>query len=90
LIAAREVSRPAALKPEQCRALAAHAQGKQADTKARQRVAVGWRRVLDAREVHASVIEAAMDLVARVGYRRSTITRIARRAGVSRGGLLAG
>lgn len=90
LIAARETPRPAALRPEQCKALAAHAQGKQTNTKAKQRVAVGWRRVLDPREAHASVIEAAMDLVARVGYRRSTITRIARRAGVSRGGLLAG
>lgn len=90
LIAARESDKPAPLKRDQTHALASHAAGKTADVKAEQRVAVGWRRLLDPADPYSGVIEATMDLVSEVGYRRSTITRIARRAQVSRGSLLSG
>ncbi len=90
LIAARESDDPVPLTKAQLKALAAHAGGALAEVDIEQRVAVGWRRILDPADHFTRMIEASMDLVAQVGYRRSTITRIARRAGVSRGGLLAG
>jgi AcrR family transcriptional regulator len=90
LIAARESDDPVPLTKAQLKALAAHAGGELAEVDIEQRVAVGWRRILDPDDHFTRMIEGSMDLVAKVGYSRSTITRIARRAGVSRGGLLAG
>lgn len=90
LIAARESEDPIPVTKAQLKALASHAGGTPTGVAAEQRVAVGWRRILDPSDHFTPMIEATMDLVAQVGYRRSTITRIARRAGVSRGGLLAG
>jgi AcrR family transcriptional regulator len=48
-----------------------------------------WFRELDGLEsTYRSVVLGALDVVGRVGYRNATVTRIARAAGVPRGGLL--
>lgn len=90
LIAARNESIPEPLPMDRYVSLARHAGGAFADVDFEPRVAVGWRRIMPDRHPHIEIATAAMDLIAHVGYRRATIARIARRAGVSRGGLLAG
>jgi AcrR family transcriptional regulator len=90
LIAARNESRPEPLPMDRYESLAKHSSGEFADVDLEPRAAVGWRRIMPDRHPHVEIATAAMDLIAHVGYRRATIARIARRAGVSRGGLLAG
>lgn len=90
LVAARNESSPGALPMDRYESLAAHAQGSEADTDLVTDIAVGWRRQLPGRHPYDDIATASMDLIAGVGYRRATVSRIARRAGVSRGGLLAG
>lgn len=90
LIAARNESSPQPVPADRYVALASHSGGTFADAQGQARAAVGWRRILPDRHPHDEIATAAMDLIARVGYRKATIARIARRAGVSRGSLLAG
>lgn len=90
LVAERSVDRPVDVPPDRYEALAAHANAAMQDVDAQAKVAVGWRRILPDRHPYAEIATASMDLISQVGYRRATIARIARRAGVSRGSLLAG
>ena len=90
LVAERSVDRPVDVPIDGYEALAAHADAATQDVEGQAKVAVGWRRILPDRHPYAEIAEASMDLISQVGYRRATIARIARRAGVSRGSLLAG
>lgn len=90
LVAERSVDRPADVPMDRYAALAAHTGAAPQDVDAEAKVAVGWRRILPDRHPYAEIAESSMDLISQVGYRRATIARIARRAGVSRGSLLAG
>ncbi len=90
LVAERSVDRPVDVPMDRYESLAAHANAAMQDVRAEAKVAVGWRRILPDRHPYAEIAEASMDLISQVGYRRATIARIARRAGVSRGSLLAG
>lgn len=90
LIAERSSSSPVAVTMDRYEALAAHSSAAMQDVDAEPQSEVGWRRILPDRHPYAEIATAAMDLISQVGYRRATIARIARRAGVSRGSLLAG
>ena len=90
LVAEPGSSSPVAVPMDRYEALAAHAGGSFQDVDAESRVEVGWRRTLPDRHPYAEIATASMDLISQVGYRRATIARIARRAEVSRGSLLAG
>ena len=90
LVAERSATTPVAVPMDRYEALAAHATGSVQDIDAEPKVEVGWRRILPDRHPYAEIATASMDLISQVGYRRATIARIARRAGVSRGSLLAG
>lgn len=90
LIAQRSSDVPVDVPPDRYEALATHSSAAMQDVDAQAKVAVGWRRILPDRHPYAEIAMAAMDLISQVGYRRATIARIARRAGVSRGSLLAG
>ena len=90
LVAERSVDPPVDVPMDRFESLAAHANAAMQDVDAEAKVAVGWRRILPDRHPYAEIAEASIDLIAQVGYRRATIARIARRAGVSRGSLLAG
>ena len=90
LLAERSSAASFAVPMDRYQALVAHATGSFEDVDAEPKSDVGWRRTLPDRHPYAEIAAAAMDLISQVGYRRATIARIARRAGVSRGSLLAG
>ena len=90
LVAERSADSPVDVPMDRYEALAAHSNASTSDVDVEAKVAVGWRRILPNRHPYAEIAEASMDLVSQVGYRRATIARIARRAGVSRGSLLSG
>lgn len=90
LIAERSADRSVDVPMDRYESLAAHVGAAMQDVQAKAKVAVGWRRILPDRHPYAEIAEASMNLISQVGYRRATIARIARHAGVSRGSLLAG
>ena len=90
LVAERSVDQSVDVPIDRYDALASHVNAAMQDVDGEAKAAVGWRRILPDRHPYAEIAEASMDLISQVGYRRATIARIARRAGVSRGSLLAG
>lgn len=73
------------------RTLAAHFHANQTAADLPASPPLRWVRPMDGADPQdAAVLRAAIDVVGRVGYRRATIARIARAAGVPRGSVLRG